>query len=113
MISGGVSFGPEGTSEDWSGGYRKVEEYLVKKRLVTERFLDRLPKSRDEAPPPPTGHQLLADGVADHFVELSENFVPLLLATLALMESGGEDAAIGSAIREALNVESPTEEGSS
>jgi hypothetical protein len=61
----------DGATEDFSGSYRVVESYLLKTRLMNERFMD----AHSE-------YIFLSNAIADHFWELAKQVPPAMLRSL-------------------------------
>lgn len=53
-----------GVEEYFNGGYKKAEDYLMKKGLLSERFLET-----------ECGEMYFTDEIADHFCEIAQNFI--------------------------------------
>jgi hypothetical protein len=69
--------------EDFSGGYRKTEDYLLKNKLIDKRFVE------------DTSQALyFTDGVADHFQSIAEEFIKGLSESLADEDKKAFDSTV-------------------
>lgn len=59
-----------GVQEKFNGGYKKAEDYLLKKGIIGTKFLDS------------NGEQFFQNCVADHFYEISQKYLTALISGL-------------------------------